>query len=83
MKLRTEVWGFFQDHTTKLLGFAQVTAGVLAVADPQLISDLFGPNGLKWVILISGLLTAWRGFVNTINIRKSEAPPYVPPPTGG
>lgn len=77
------VWKFFQDHATKLLGFAQVSAGVLAVADQQIITSLFGTNGLKWIILLSGLLTAWRGFVNTINIEKNKPPVPEDTPTGG
>lgn len=58
---------FFRHHTTKLLGFAQVTVGALAVADQQMIAAVFGPDGLRWIILASGVLTAWRGFVNTQN----------------
>ncbi len=56
---------FLRDHGTKVLGFAQVTVGALAVADQQMISAAFGPHGLRWIILTSGVLTAWRGFVNT------------------
>lgn len=56
---------FFRHHTTKLLGFAQVTVGALAVADQQMIAAVFGPDGLRWIILASGVLTAWRGFANT------------------
>lgn len=63
---------FFRHHTTKLLGFAQVTVGALAVADQQMIAAVFGPDGLRWIILASGVLTAWRGFVSTQNLRESR-----------
>ena len=45
---------------TKILGFSQVTLAVLATS-----TDLFSPLALKWLILASGLLTAWRGYVNS------------------
>lgn len=63
---------FFRHHTTKLLGFAQVTVGALAVADQQMIAAAFGPKGLRWIILTSGVLTAWRGFVSTQNLREAR-----------
>lgn len=47
-----------QKHLTKILGFAQVTIGVFALQ----AEDLFGKHGAKYVLVISGLLTAWRGF---------------------
>lgn len=45
-------------HLTKVLGFAQVTVGVFALN----AEELFGKHGAKWVLIASGLLTAWRGF---------------------
>lgn len=60
-----QLWDFLNGHTTKLIGFAQVTMGALAIADQQMISAAFGPNGLRWIILGSGVLTAWRGFYNS------------------
>lgn len=63
---------FFRHHTTKLLGFAQVTVGALAVADQQMIAAVFGPDGLRWIILTSGVLTAWRGFVSTQTLRDER-----------
>lgn len=62
-----QIYDFINGHGTKLLGFAQVTVGALAVADQQMIAAAFGPDGLRWIILASGVLTAWRGFINTAN----------------
>lgn len=47
-------------HGTKLLGFLQVTVGVLAAA-----TDVLSPTQLKGFILANGLLVAWRGFFNS------------------
>jgi hypothetical protein len=47
-------------HGTKILGFAQVTVAVLATS-----TGLFPDIALKWLMLTSGLLTAWRGYVNS------------------
>jgi len=50
----------WRNHGTKVLGFAQVTVGVLATS-----TDVLPPPAIKYLILASGLLTAWRGFVNS------------------
>jgi hypothetical protein len=63
---------FFRCHTTKLLGFAQVTLGSLALSD-----GIFQPQTVKIILLCSGLATAWRGFAST----AANAPPP-PPPQG-
>lgn len=55
---------FIRAHGTKLLGFAQVTVGVLALA-----TGIFSRTALEWIALASGLLTAWRGFFNTLHTR--------------
>jgi hypothetical protein len=47
-------------HGTKILGFMQVTIGVLAGA-----TDIFSPAALKLFIVTNGLLVAWRGFFNS------------------
>lgn len=54
------VMQFFRHHTTKLLGFAQVTLGVLASTD-----GIFAPRTVKIILIASGLATAWRGFAST------------------
>lgn len=56
----------WKQHGTKMLGFAQVTVGVLAVAD-----GIFPDQTLKYVMLASGLLTAWRGFFNSAQNRQA------------
>lgn len=69
MRFIIDLW---THHGTKLLGFAQVTAGALAIADPALIGPVFGENGVRYILLASGLLTAWRGFMNTQQATKVE-----------
>jgi len=61
------IYDFFRSHGTKAIGFSQVTVGVLAVAD-----GVFTDKALKWILLASGLLTAWRGYFNS---RQSEPQP--------
>ena len=57
----------WKKHGTKMIGFAQVTVGVLAVAD-----GIFSEMALKYILLASGLLTAWRGFFNS---QQAKTPP--------
>jgi len=52
-----ELW---RTSGTKLLGFLQVTIGVLAAS-----TGIFPEPLLKYLIVASGLLTAWRGYVNS------------------
>lgn len=53
----TRTW---KNHGTKILGFVQVTLGVFSTATGILPDEV-----LRWLMLISGLLTAWRGYVNS------------------
>lgn len=69
MNLVLTVW---REHGTKLLGFLQVTAGALATMDQQMIAELLGPNGMRWIIMATGILTAWRGFVNSDAIERDK-----------
>jgi hypothetical protein len=57
-----------QDHGTKLIGFVGVTIGVLAAADPEIVG---GPKAIKWYLLISSLLTVWRGFFLTAKQKEA------------
>lgn len=72
MSMLKEIYDFVNSHATKLLGFMQVTVGALAIADQQMLAAAFGPNGLRWIILASGVLTAWRGFLNTANAKSAQ-----------
>lgn len=54
------LWTFWRNHGTKLLGFTQVTLGVLASTD-----GVFTPRTVKLILIGSGLATAWRGFFNS------------------
>jgi uncharacterized membrane protein len=51
----------WRSHGTKILGFAQVSIGAIAMY----AEDFFGHHGAKIVLMVSGLLTAWRGFANS------------------
>jgi hypothetical protein len=51
---------FWTSHGTKILGFAQVTVGVLAAS-----TDVFSAPALKVLLVANGLLVAWRGFFNS------------------
>jgi hypothetical protein len=55
------------ERRTTILGYAQVTLGVLAVSD----GVLSGP-ALKWVVLGNGLLTALLGHYNQRKIKQAE-----------
>lgn len=63
MKIIRLLWS----HRTKILGLIQVTLGVLATAD-----GIFSPFGVKMLLLGSGLTTAWLGFFNSAQIRRTE-----------
>lgn len=54
------IYAYVSEHGTKVLGFLQVTVGVLAGA-----TDILSPAALKVFIVANGLLVAWRGFFNS------------------
>jgi hypothetical protein len=56
-------------HGTKVLGFLQVTVGVLSTA-----THLFSESTLQMIIVFSGLLTAWRGYFNTAHFISGKDP---------
>ena len=60
MTFEERLHGWFVNHWTKILGFAQVTIGTLAVS-----TDIFSPAVLKLLLVANGLLVAWRGFFNS------------------
>lgn len=51
-----------KNHLTKLLGFCQITVAAIAAVD-----GIIPANHLKYWMLSLGLMTAWRGFVNSAN----------------
>jgi hypothetical protein len=55
--------GYWKNHGTKVLGFGQVTLGAVAAN----AGDFFSRRALQLVIMLTGLLTAWRGFANSKN----------------
>ena len=65
MTFLTTLYNWAVLHGTKLLGFLQVTVGVLAAA-----TDLFPPQTLKVMVIANGLLIAWRGFFNSQQVSK-------------
>lgn len=50
----------WKNHGTKILGFLQVTVAAIAA-----VPGLFPPDWMPKVLAATGLLTAWRGFVNS------------------
>ena len=61
MKVFSVLW----DHRTKMLGFIQVTLGVLSTTD-----GLFTPLAVKCILLGSGISTAWLGFFNSSRLPR-------------
>ena len=57
-------------HRTKILGYSATIFGTLAVADPALLVQLFGPKGVAWVTTIHGVLIALVGHHNTQQAKK-------------
>lgn len=68
-KLKDIYHFIFSEHLTKMLGFLQVTIGVLATAD-----GVLPDHAIKYCILGTGLMTAWRGFFNSAQVTKDPPP---------
>ena len=62
MKVINWLKAHWNSHGTKVLGFAQVTVGAIAAG------GIIPPNHVKYWITAGGLLTAWRGFVNSAKL---------------
>ncbi len=54
------LWWVAKTHGTKVLGFGGATVSVFSAA-----TNLMTPRALQITLLVSGLLTAWRGFFNS------------------
>jgi len=59
----TTIWTFLVLHGTKVLGFVQITLGAIAGA-----TDLFDPGALKGILVVNGVLVAWRGYFNSSQV---------------
>jgi hypothetical protein len=61
------MWGLvfthLRNHGTKWLGGLQVTVGAVAANS----GDFFSRRELQVIMMVSGVFTAWRGFVNSMN----------------
>lgn len=64
-----ELFSFFRQHATKVIGYVTAAVAFLSLADPTLVTELFGKSGRSWILLIAGLLTAMRGHTNTAKIK--------------
>jgi hypothetical protein len=82
---------YWHKHGTKLIGFVSSAIGVVELIDSttwQVIERLLGPQLGKvvsnGVLILSGVMTAYRGFRNSAQ-RADVLPPPQPrtPPTGG
>jgi hypothetical protein len=54
---------YVRDHGTKMLGAAQVTVGAIAAG------GIIPAPHMKYWMTAAGVLTAWRGFVNSQNLK--------------
>jgi len=64
-QLFKDVW---HKHGTKLLGFGTTALGVITYVDKEtvnMLQDVIGVHGVHYVLVASGLATAWRGFTNS------------------
>ena len=55
---------FLKSHGTKVIGFAQGTVAAIAG-----VGGIIPDRQLKYWLLAGALLTFWRGFVNSANLK--------------
>lgn len=65
----SELFSFFRQHGTKVIGYVTMAISVLSLTDPTLVVSLFGERGRSWILLLAGVLTALRGHTNTATIK--------------
>lgn len=58
-----EIWA---NHGTKVIGYVTMGAGAIAVMDPHLVTETFGPHAMQWALVITGISAAVRGHTNKI-----------------
>lgn len=56
---------FLWARRTRILGYLQFLVASLAVADPAVVRAALGDDGLLWVLIFNGALTAAVGHANT------------------
>jgi len=67
-------------HGTKIIGFGTTIVGVISAVDQatiHAIETVLGPMYAHAILIIAGLTTAYRGFVNSQNAKTPQPP--VPP----
>lgn len=70
MELLTKMWEYFiTKHGTKTIGFVQIALGAIGFIQITLgaiaVADFWSPNVLKAMLMVNGVLVAWRGFFNS------------------
>jgi hypothetical protein len=60
---------------TTAFGYILTVLGVIAASD-----GLFSARGLKWILLVNGILTACLGHYNNLKIRQAAADVAPPAP---
>lgn len=66
---------WWDGHGTKIIGFGSFTVGVITAIDQgtvHLIENMFGKLYANAILIVSGLATAWRGYINST---KTPPPP--------
>jgi hypothetical protein len=64
-----EIVSFFRQNGTKVLGYLGIAISAVAFMDKDLVTDLLGANGYKWILLFNGIVVAIRGHTNTAAIK--------------
>lgn len=70
MNYLKKIYGWWVSHGTRILGVAQGSVAIIAAT-----AGVIPESQLKWWMLASGLMTFWRGQVNS---RTATLPPPAP-----
>lgn len=81
---------YWHNHGTKIIGFASTAVGILTLIDSatwQGIERALGPqlgeHVANGVLILSGVMTAYRGFRNTARAADVLPPPQPRSPSSG